>query len=261
VSLILWVNPVANNTYDGAMAAALARIVRPGTRVDVVSLARGPATLEYGCYEAVMAADLLGTVRWAEGTGYDALVIGCFHDPFLKAAREITARMQVTGPAEAALRTASSLGQGLAVLLPRRHLAATMWEMLREHGMAGRAALRFLDMEVEELQADPAATEERLAREARAAVEEGGADVVVLGCSVAFGFHERLQERIGVPVLDPAVVAVKHAEYLAELAGTCGWRHSKRYGYESPPADAVDRLLPPLAPPAVARMPAPAADD
>jgi allantoin racemase len=58
----------------------------------------------------------------------------------------------------------------------------------------------------------------------------------VLGCTASSGFYARLQELLGVPVIDSALAALKYAEYLVELRDRFGWSHSKRGGYESPPA-------------------------
>jgi len=48
--------------------------------------------------------------------------------------------------------------------------------------------------------------------------------VLILGCTGRYGFHERMQESLGVPVID-AVFArrVKVAEMLAETGGALGW--------------------------------------
>ena len=61
---------------------------------------------------------------------------------------------------------------------------------------------------------------EKAAVAARAAVEEDGADVVVLGCmSMAFlpCICEDLSERAGVPIVNPVVAALKTAEMVAGM--------------------------------------------
>ena len=60
----------------------------------------------------------------------------------------------------------------------------------------------------------------------RVAVEQDGADILVLGCmSMAFlpGICEVLTERVGVPVVNPAVAALK----TAEAVGSMRISHSK----------------------------------
>lgn len=68
------------------------------------------------------------------------------------------------------------------------------------------------------------------------AVEEDGADVLVLGCmSMAFlGITDELQTRIGVPVVNPVTAALKTTELLVSINLT----HSKR-AYPFPPKQEI----------------------
>ena len=97
---ILWINPVGTSAYDAPIGAELRREAAPATRVDVCSLPGvGPQHLEWNALEAVVAGPTMGVVRWAsEQRGYDAAVIGCFYDPFLRGARELAGPMAVTAP-------------------------------------------------------------------------------------------------------------------------------------------------------------------
>jgi allantoin racemase len=70
-------------------------------------------------------------------------------------------------------------------------------------------------------------------------VEEDRAEVIILGCTIQFGFYKELQELIGVPVLDSALAALKHAEFLCELKNRFQWNHSKACDFESPPDDEI----------------------
>jgi allantoin racemase len=195
-------------------------------------------------------------VRWAEESGYDALVIGCFYDPFLRAAREVASRMVVTAPAEACLAIASTLGEKFSVLVGRRKWIPEMTENVHKYGMADRlASFRVLGMGVDDFQVDPELTERRILEEAGSAVAEDGADIVVLGCTIEFGFYRTVQEKVGVPVLDATVAPLKYAEFLADLCVRFGWSHSKHVGYEGPSAAELQRLVPPMSPSRVVATP------
>ena len=45
---------------------------------------------------------------------------------------------------------------------------------------------------------------------------------------------------LGVPVIDSAIAAVKHAEQLVEIRDRFGWTTSKIGGYETPPACEIE---------------------
>ncbi|WP_318538395.1 aspartate/glutamate racemase family protein [Geobacillus thermoleovorans] len=99
---ILWINPVATNLFDETFKKEFEKVKQPDTMVDVVSLppASGPTHLEYNCYEVMIMPEILRMIKKAEEEEYDAAIIGCFYDPALRAAREITEKMVVTAPAE-----------------------------------------------------------------------------------------------------------------------------------------------------------------
>ncbi|MDN4646001.1 aspartate/glutamate racemase family protein [Arthrobacter sp. PsM3] len=247
---ILWINPLYTDVYNRAMADSFRQIVRPGTEVDVVSLdGEGPSHVEYNAFEALMLPQLLRTVRWAEEEGYDATVIGCFYDPALRAAREITDRMVVVGPAHSALSIAGSLGERFSILVGRKKWIPEMAENIHRCGASERlASWRVLEMGVDDFQENPALTEERIMSEARKAVEQDGADVVILGCTAEFGFFRTVQEEIGVPVIDATVAPLKHAEQLVDSVRRFGWTHSKRLGYDGPTVQERQRFFPALEP-------------
>lgn len=237
---VLWINPVPFDAYDEPIAAELRKEADPSTRVDVCSLPPvpgfdGPMHLEWNALEAVVAGPTIGVVRWASQQGYDAAVIGCFYDPFLRAAREVAGRMAVTAPAEACLHIASTLGERISILVGRRKWIPEMHENVAKYGFADRlASFRELRMGVSEFQQDAACTEERILEEARAAVDDDRADVIVLGCTIEFGFYRVAQEQLGVPVVDAITAPLRYAEFLASLSRH-GWHTSGALGYDPVP--------------------------
>ncbi len=247
---ILWINPAMTNAYDGPIGASLREEARPDTRVDVASLiGSGPQHLEFNAYEQLVARPTLETVLWAEQEGYDATVIGCFYDPFLRAAKEVTTKMAVTAPAEACIRIAQSLGERFSIVVGRDKWIPEMEENVLRYGAErSLASFRVLGIGVTQFQEDPSLTEARILEEALAAVEADGADVVDLGCTIEFGFYRRLQDELGVPVVDATVAPLRYAEMLADAAEKQGWSHSSRRGYGTPPDAEIAGLVVPVRP-------------
>ena len=234
---ILWINPVGTDGYDAPIGAELRAEAAPDTRVDVCSLPGGvgPQHLEWTALEAVVAGPTMGVIRWAAERGdYDAAVIGCFYDPFLRAARQLSGDMAVTAPAEACLHIASTIGERVAILVGRKMWIPEMHENVVKYGFGDRlASFRVLEMRVEDFQSDPELTQQRIIAEAEAAVEHDRADVIVLGCTIEFGFYREVQRKIGVPVVDAITAPLRYAEFLATLGADHGWRTSRANGYES----------------------------
>lgn len=238
---ILWINPVCTDIYDQAMRDMFETVKDNATSVDVVSFdPPGPTHLEYNAYEMMVMPQLIRTIRNAEERGYDAAVIGCFYDPGLRAAREIVQRMVVTAPAEACLRLAATLGDRFSIIVGRRKWIPEMRENVHKYGCSDQlASFKVLEMGVHDFQVDHEETKRRILQAAQDAVTQDGAEVVVLGCTIEFGFFQEVQRFVDVPVIDATIAPLKFAEYLVELQQRFGWMHSKVAGYELPPQTEV----------------------
>jgi len=233
---ILFINPIGTDIYDEAMVDVLTKAKRPDTRVDLVSLPSDrPKHLEYHSYEALVLADIVRIVQHA-AQEYDGIIIGCFYDVGLREAREVSGRAVVTAPCQSATAIASHLGNTFSVLVGRRKWIPKMRENIHLYGHGHRlVSMRPLELGVSDFQVDHARTCNRLLTEGRRAVEEDGAEVLILGCTVEFGFHEEMQAKLGVPVIDAVLAPLKTAEFLAELAGRFGLYPSRKWGSEAPP--------------------------
>jgi allantoin racemase len=200
--------------------------VGPGVTVDVAVPERGPGSIESD-YEAAMAVpQVLASIGRAEASGYDAAIISCFSDPGLDAAREIVS-IPVVGSGQASMHVAAQLGARFAIISPLDAFGSRAAETPRKCGLGQLfAGAQGMGMSVLDLARDRAACLERVAEAGRRAVEEDGADVLVLGC-MSMAFHDvtgELQARLGVPVVNPVPASLA----LAELLARTGLAHSKR---------------------------------
>lgn len=237
---ILWINPVGTEVFDADTLRILNAAKLDGTQVDVVSLpADRPKHLEYHAYEALVVADIVRLTRKAADR-CDAVVIGCFYDVGLREAREVSGRAIVTAPCQSATAIASNLGNTFSVLVGRRKWIPKMRENVHLYGHGRRlVSMRPLDLGVHDFQADHDRTCDRLLTEGRKAVQEDGAEVIILGCTAEYGFYKEMQEALGVPVIDAVLAPFKYAEFLADLAGRFGWHPSRMWGSEAPPQGEV----------------------
>jgi len=237
---ILYIKPSAYDTMNADVKQYLEQYRDDGTVVDVVSMPRGPKHLEYLYYQSTAFHEILKAVKRAEKDGYDAGIIGCFDDPALYPAREICETMFVIGPAESSMQLATTLGGSFSIIVGRDKCIPQMYENVRKYGFAERlASFRSLGLGVLELHADPALTAKRMHEEVQRAVKEDKAEVILLGCTMEFGFFEKLQQKAGVPVIDVMLAGLKHAEYLVGLKQKMNWFTSKVLTFASPPAEEI----------------------
>lgn len=235
---VRWLNPIGCPTFDAPIAALLQGIKQPSTQVEVVSLEmpHSPTHLEYRAYEAMTYERTVRVARDCGQQGTDALVIGCFYDPALEDAREMSGDCVVVAPCQASLQIADQLANRYSIIVGRDKWMAQMRGRVRGYGAAERlASMRALGMGVDEFQRDPALTRQRIIEQARLAVERDGAEAIILGCTIEFGFFAQVQRAIGVPVIDPVVAAFKMAEAMAGMKRRFGWSPSRVGSCEPPP--------------------------
>ncbi|MEM3191439.1 MAG: aspartate/glutamate racemase family protein [Candidatus Micrarchaeaceae archaeon] len=236
---ILWINPVGWNIFDQPLRENFRKYVDSKTRVDVVSLSKGPRHLEYQFYEALEGVDILRTIKRAETSGYDAAVIGCFYDPYLSEAREIS-DIVITAPAESSMSIALSLGHKFSIIVGRKKWIPQMEENVIKYGLKDRlASFKSIDMGVLDFQRNKSETEKRLISAGRDAIERDMAEVIILGCTAEFGFFEKMQEELGVPIIDATLAPLLMASFFIDLKKKAGLSHSKIGKYAAPPLNEI----------------------
>ncbi len=209
------------------------------TEVTVWDTPEGPASIESTVEEYLAVPHLLEGVAKAEGSGYDALIVGCFGDPGVEAAREV-ATIPIIGPCEASLLAAVPLGRRTGIITVLQNMAEPLRRVARLIGLEARlACVRSVEVSVLDLAKDRPRVVEAFVEEGKKAIREDGVDALIPGCmSMAFmGIPEETQKKLGVPVLNPAAVALKFAELYVRL----GLRHSKR-AYPFPPKGPYGRI-------------------
>ena len=131
-------------------------------------------------------------------------------------------RIAVIGPGAASLYLAAQLGTRLSVLTPAGRGFGRVAARLRALALEPLlASVRGIGLSVMDLAQQRPGALEKATKAARSAVEQDGADILVLGCmSMAFlpGICETLSEGVGVPVVNPVIAALKTAEMVAGMS-------------------------------------------
>ena len=174
---VLYIRPGPDASRAAEAAAILRKAAREGTAVSVKSLPPDrPRHLEYHAYEAIAVADIV------------RIVLGGFHHMGLRAAREVSGRAVVTAPCESSTAIARALGHRFSILVGRRKWIPKMTDLVRRYGHgAATASMRAIGLGVEAIRARPELALTRLLDQGRRAVEEDGAEVLILGCTAKYG--------------------------------------------------------------------------
>jgi allantoin racemase len=229
----------------GSFAAQIpASLIRPDISIDFVGTRAGANLLD-SPYEATLAdAWVLDAGARAEAEGYSAVAINSMSDSGLHALRS-RLTIPVVGPGRASFHLAADLGKRFSVITmwPRWHW---IYEKLAlETGLGARmASIRDIGIRpdtAELLAGKEVIVVEKLEAACRKAIDEDGADVLILGSTTMHQSHSWLAPRLEVPLLNPGLVAFKQCEMLLDL----GLSHSKKAWFG--PERAVDALLDPVA--------------
>ena len=232
---IFVINPNTSVSMTDHVRRELEKIKRADTELMVTCPQRGPITIESAYDEALAQPPTLELVRQANEEGYDAIILACFSDPALDAAKEIS-EIPVIGIEECTMHIAAMLGHKFSITTAFRNRVATRELHVRKHGLeSAYASTLVLNMSVLEMDSDPDRAKSRILELAREAVERDGTEVIILGCAGLAGYAEDVERELGVVVLDPTAVALKVAEALVDL----GLRHSKAGRFAKPPEKEI----------------------
>ena len=214
---LLLVNPNTSAAMTAGLTDSARAVAAQGTVVVGGRPSFGPASIE-GHYDEVFgAAGVAEQVRLAQGEGFDAVVIACFGDPGLDAARELTTA-PVLGIAEAAFHAASFVATGFSVVTTMTRTCVIAERLVVRYGFERTCrGIHGTDIPVLALEACGEDTIAQIEAAARAALVRDRSGAIVLGCGGMSALCHTLQQRLGVPVVDGVSAAVKLAEALVAL--------------------------------------------
>ena len=203
-----------------------------GVEIVTVTPETGPKTIESYYDDYLAIPGILKEIVKHEDD-FDAFVIGCWGDPGIEAAREITEK-PVVGIAESSMYVCNMIAAkwGVATVLHRikELVEKTVVKTGYGFGPGSRCVGVFTtDLSVADTEELRDAACNTLEDAGRQAIEKG-AEAIALGCAGMAGLDVELEARLGIPVVDSVRASVKMAESLVGL----GKRTSKVGTYQPP---------------------------
>ncbi len=201
---ILIINPNSNPEVTAGLDAAVAPLrLAGGPSIRCMTLAEGPFGIECQADAAAVVLPLRRIVTTSEAS---AFVIACYSDPGLMVCREATGK-PVFGIGESGTLAALQRGDRFGVVAILERSIPGHLRTLRQQGLTARlAGERALELSVADL-ANEDRTWNKLLATAMALRDEDSAGVVVLGCAGMSRYRVRLEQALGVPVIDPTQAA------------------------------------------------------
>jgi Asp/Glu/hydantoin racemase len=234
VKVLLVLNGPRERYTDGAAEARLrvwSTYCAPGTELEIGFLAGqnegGKAgTYELGTAQAPLSHAALYPDRCveAEKEGYDAVIMHCCSDPGLYEARRRVS-IPVIGPGEATFQAGAMLGSAIGITVPGDDSLAHHWQQVRDVGVLHQViGMEAINKPLGTFSSqDPAAMTDAFVATAQKLVDRGADVICPTGLAILPIRVSAIEasERLGIPVLDPALTAVRRAEMLvAAVADT-----------------------------------------
>ncbi|MCA1770440.1 MAG: aspartate/glutamate racemase family protein [Halomonas sp.] len=238
---LLIINPNISHSVTELIEAEARRSASPGTELTMRTAAFGVAYIETRVEAAIGAYATLDELA-IHHAGHDAAVVAAFGDPGLEAAREMLP-IPVVGLTESALMSAAMLGGRIGIVAISRRIRAWYGETVDRYGMTSRlAGIRCLDEPLPNIGTVQQDKGEQLVALCEAAINEDGADVLIIAGAPLAGLARSVAGRIPVPVVDGVNCAVHQAELLARL----GVNKATDGSYAAPPEKGWAGLSPAL---------------
>ncbi len=163
----------------------------------------------------------------SEDEGYDAVVMDTVSDSGLAALRSRLS-IPVLGPGLVQQHVAAMLGKKFSILTMWQRWVSLYEKTMAEYGTRHFcASVRPIGVRPDQEQLLAGKEETvfaQLEEQGRLAIEEDGADVLLIGSTTMHQSVDHLRKALGVPVINPGTLTIKLAELFVQL----GLSHSKR---------------------------------
>ena len=185
----------------------------PDTQITVFNLPEGPTTLDTPgdilfCEHAVFQEGIR-----TDPTDFDAILIDCVFDPALSALSE-QCPVPTFGPMKATLPMVIQVASKFSYVARAERQTIWLAETAARYGYERyMASAQFLGITYEQSR-NPQTFDEAMMRELRHAIEDSGAEAIVMGSTTMALSEQVTATASGVPLFMPGMVALRVMEHL-----------------------------------------------
>lgn len=228
---ILVINPNTNPKNTKVIEDAIKPYTPTGFQVEVVNPEKGPLGLESYYHNYLASVEVHKMIIDAEKRGYDGVVIACYGDPGIEAAKELV-NIPVVGITEASYALAKILATRFLVVVSADTAVPRQIRYIKKLGIPDyQYAVRPIGLTVLGVMADRVSARDLIVKNCEQSLKETKAELIVMGCSGFSGLRSELERQLRVPIIDPVVAGVHLCATLIRM----GLSQSKLTTYKTPP--------------------------
>lgn len=215
---VLAINPNSTASMTDGIVAAARAAAASDVEVEGRTNSGAPPAIQGEADGRAATPGVISACRDASEQGFDAVIIGCFDDTGLDAART-AARIPVIGIGQAAFLTAMLYGR-FSVITTLPVSVPVIEDNIDRYGFSAACSnVRASGLPVLSLEQDPQTARETLTACASAAAAEDGAGALVLGCAGMGPFGQVMQQASGLPAIDGVAAAIGLARTALKAGG------------------------------------------
>lgn len=215
---ILWIGPTTGP--DAARMENTATFLKkysfPGTEIVVRQVSRGTESIESRLDEVYASLPIVDEVLKAEKEGFDACIVGCAGDAGVAVAKEV-AKIPVIGPGEASILIARLIGERIVLVTTLLERIPSVEERVARLIPSTKYFIYPCNIPVVEIPKNADRTIAILIEMIERSKKQDRADTAILACLSMRGMAEPVQEKVKIPVIDPAIAALAMAQSIVQL--------------------------------------------
>ena len=210
---LLVLNPNTNPEVTRKVRLLAEPFAHACLHIDVHNPAQGPLSIENAAHRAEAERQVLALLAALPQPRPDAVVLACFDDLALEAARSQTGR-PVVGCCEAGIAAARQASARFAIVTTVHEAVPGIRTLMLRYGAGPQATVRAAGIGVAAAAEAGDAATAAILRAAREAIAQDGAQAILLASGGLAGLAPLLRTQLGVPVVDAVEAAVAQAAEL-----------------------------------------------
>ncbi|MDA0147420.1 aspartate/glutamate racemase family protein [Vibrio sp. LaRot3] len=214
---IMVIVPVSNQSAQSFIPGfeqEISPVLSPDFSVEYVALDEGATPfIQTRTAELWNSQQILTKAIQAEKAGFDGIFVNCFGEPAVESLKEALSIPVVGGFAPAAMN-AMMVANRFSIVTVVESVVPMLWDLARQQDIANHvASIRHADLPVDQLH-DTDKLKQKLLEQSAIAIEEQGAQAIILGCTGMLEVHDYLCQALSrkyqryIPVIAPVGSAI-----------------------------------------------------
>jgi allantoin racemase len=212
---ILVINPNSNAAITGQIRALADSILGPAFQASVVDLPGAPIAIQSAADRAIAEPLAIARIQTAVPEGFSAVALACFDD--IAVGARGTVSLPIIDAVDASLTLARTCARRFSVVTTFDAAVPRIRSLVARHGLENICSVRAAGVGVSAAADLSPETLARLRAAIAAAVDEDGAEAIILGSGALAGRSAILSRGYSIPVIDSIEAAIRLAAASAAL--------------------------------------------